>query len=82
MLRRDKFLCQNCLRYGKRTEATTVHHLVPLKDNYSLRLTSSNLLSLCNDCHNRCHNRNDDELSELGIELRDRKNKKYLKTTF
>jgi len=27
ILRRDKFLCVECVRYGKHTQATTVHHV-------------------------------------------------------
>ena len=29
ILRRDDYLCQQCLRYGKHRAATTVHHCFP-----------------------------------------------------
>ena len=27
VLKRDKYLCQECLRYGRKTEATIAHHI-------------------------------------------------------
>ena len=55
ILRRDKYLCQNCKRYGRRTEAVTVHHIEHLEDRPDLALEDSNLVSLCNACHNKMH---------------------------
>lgn len=49
ILRRDKGLCQECLRNGRPTEATKVDHITALQiggdDN------DENLQSLCKDCH-------------------------------
>ena len=49
ILRRDKGLCQECLRNGRPTEATKVDHITPLHlggdDN------DENLQSLCGPCH-------------------------------
>lgn len=49
ILRRDKGLCQECLRNGKPTEATKVDHITPLHlggdDN------DENLQGLCKPCH-------------------------------
>lgn len=66
ILRRDQYQCQECKRYGKATQATTVHHIHPLTARPDLRLTSWNLLSLCNTCHDRMHDRNTDELTDRG----------------
>lgn len=55
ILRRDKYLCQNCLRYGKRTQATTVHHIMHYDEHPELALEPSNLVSLCAACHNKRH---------------------------
>lgn len=56
---RDLHMCQVCIRglydYGARrynTRDISVHHIVPLKDNYDLRNVNTNLISLC-DCHHK-----------------------------
>ncbi len=54
-LRRDNFECQNCKAKGLVTPATCVHHKVHLKDNPLLALVLSNLISLCDPCHNLEH---------------------------
>lgn len=68
ILKRDEYLCQECKRYGKTTPATTVHHIYPLEQRPELGLVSDNLISLCNQCHDKMHNRTSDELSALGLE--------------
>ena len=55
ILRRDKYLCQHCKRYGRRREAVTVHHIKHFEEYPELALTDSNLISLCQACHNKCH---------------------------
>ncbi len=50
-LQRDHYLCQECLRYKRITQATEVHHLLPLEDYPELGLELSNLQSLCWNCH-------------------------------
>lgn len=52
-LRRDHGLCQHCLRDGEVKVADMVHHAISIKADWSLRLVLSNLLSLCNRCHQR-----------------------------
>lgn len=54
-MRRDKYLCRECLRYGKQTPATTVHHIKHYEDFPELAYTDSNLISLCAACHNKAH---------------------------
>lgn len=57
VLIRDNYCCCNCLKDGRITKAETVHHKVELKDAWELRLDTTNLVSLCNKCHNKIHNR-------------------------
>ena len=52
-LRRDGYLCQHCLRQGRATPATEVHHVKELEDYPELALDVNNLLSLCWDCHEK-----------------------------
>ena len=55
ILRRDGYQCQDCKKYGKSTEAVTVHHIQHLEDHPELALQNDNLISLCTACHNRRH---------------------------
>jgi len=55
ILKRDKYFCQDCLKYGKRVDANTVHHIKSIEAYPELRLVNSNLKSLCSGCHNKYH---------------------------
>lgn len=66
ILKRDDYLCVNCKRYGKSVQATTVHHIQPIGINVELRLSSNNLISLCSKCHDKMHDRSNNELTPLG----------------
>ena len=61
ILKRDGYLCVECRRYGRHDanglpiRATLVHHIVEVEDAPELALTDSNLVSLCDACHNRAH---------------------------
>lgn len=55
VLRRDQYACVICRRYGRLTEAKTVHHIKHLEDNWELRLDPNNLISVCSKCHNKLH---------------------------
>ena len=65
---RDKGLCQVCIRkiYNTLKQYNyidiQVHHIVPIKENYELRLEEDNLISLCKYHH---------ELAEKGEIPRD-----------
>ena len=60
-LERDHYICQDCLSAKQRGErlrpraATTVHHIIPIKEHPELMLELSNLVSLCDPCHNKRH---------------------------
>jgi 5-methylcytosine-specific restriction endonuclease McrA len=68
VLARDRYLCRECARYGRRTEATTVHHVIPRRAHPELTYTRWNLVSLCAACHDRCH-KQDGRLSAEGWSL-------------
>lgn len=46
-------VCELC----KSELATTVHHRVPLKADWSKRLDRANMVGVCADCHDREHER-------------------------
>lgn len=52
---RQHYLCQDCLREGKTTVANTVHHIIPLRDDWSKRLDQNNLEVICLEHHNQEH---------------------------
>ena len=55
VLRRDRYLCVDCKRFGRLTQATLVHHIKHYDTNPELALEPSNLVSLCSACHNKRH---------------------------
>ena len=60
-LRSTNGLCEECMKDGVVTQATCVHHVVPIetaktKDEMKrLAFDWNNLMSLCQSCHNRIH---------------------------
>jgi len=52
---RDHGLCQRCLIDDKVTVADVVHHIVYIKDDQSKMLVLSNIVCLCNSCHQKAH---------------------------
>lgn len=58
--KRDLYLCQICIRelYDTvdkyNTEKLSVHHNVPINEDYDKRLDNDNLLTVCNHHHEMC----------------------------
>lgn len=50
-LRKDKGLCQQCLRERRIKTADMVHHKKPIREYWELRLVVAHMESLCNRCH-------------------------------
>ena len=50
-LKRDNYLCLSCLSEERITVAVDVDHVIPIDRAPLLRLTLSNLQSLCRACH-------------------------------
>ncbi|TWH49604.1 HNH endonuclease [Sporomusa sp. KB1] len=55
ILKRDNNECQKCKSRGRFSIAECVHHIKHLKNRQDLALEDSNLISLCNSCHNEEH---------------------------
>lgn len=71
-LRRDGYRCRECARFGRTTGAATVHHIHPVEAAPQLALEMWNLLSLCDQCHNRMHDRKTGALTARGLWWRER----------
>lgn len=69
ILRRDGYQDQVEKRYGKIREATIVHHIFPLDEYPEYRFADWNLISVSMATHNKLHDRETDDLTELGVEL-------------
>lgn len=50
-LKRDRWLCQMCLKVGRVSPATDVDHIIPITEAPHLRLDLDNLQSLDRQCH-------------------------------
>jgi len=55
ILQRDNYECQLCKAKGRFSRATCVHHIKHLNIYPELGLEESNLISLCDACHNDEH---------------------------
>lgn len=53
---RDHAICKDCLDKNTITPYNTVHHIVPIKEDWSRRLDINNLICLCESCHQKRHN--------------------------
>lgn len=48
--------CVPCSQdFGKLTEASSVHHIVYVRDDDKRRLDPTNCMSICRSCHSRLH---------------------------
>ena len=58
-IKRDAYLCQDCLKAGKITPAEEVHHIIELTpenaQDPAVSLNLDNLVSLCRKCHRARH---------------------------
>lgn len=58
---RNDGLCALCYHNGVASKGTIVHHIVPIKDDWSKRLDTANCILLCADCHSKVHSAYDRE---------------------
>lgn len=72
ILRRDRYQCRECRRYGLAVNATVVHHAYPADEFPDLAWADWNLLSLCPGCHNAMHDRETGALTARGLAWRRR----------
>lgn len=52
--KRDNNYCVPCARAGKYVKGKDVHHIISLRNGGTT--TMANLMTVCDDCHNRRHN--------------------------
>ena len=71
-LRRDRGLCQESLRFGRRVQADTVHHIWPAEDFPEFAYCLWNLVSLSAAAHDAMHERGSRRLTERGERWRRR----------
>lgn len=65
-LARDNYLCQDCLKMGYVVPAQTVHHIIPIKIMWQLRLIIDNMICLCESCHQQRHRKlNEKEIKKM-----------------
>lgn len=57
VLKRDNYLCTECIKSGKLTTCNTVHHIIEIREDMSKSLDQDNLTTLCYECHNKIHKR-------------------------
>lgn len=69
VLARDKYLDVIEKRYGHYRTADLVHHVFPVTLYPEYQYCEWNLVSVSKRTHNRLHDRNSDELSDMGKEL-------------
>lgn len=55
VLRKAKYLCAECSRYGKITPATTAHHIKPREVYPENKYDLDNGQALCAACHMKAH---------------------------
>ena len=55
ILQRDNGECQRCKASGRYSRAVVVHHILHLDRRPDLAYVDSNLVSLCEPCHNLEH---------------------------
>ena len=68
-LKRYDYKCHECLRYGRTSSGTVAHHIYPASLYPELEYDVNNLVALCEKCHDKMHDRHNDELTEAGKKL-------------
>ena len=72
ILRRDGYRCRESLRYGRKVEASYVHHVWPAEDYPEYAWCPWNLISLSKGSHEAMHDRITHKLTPLGESWRRR----------
>lgn len=69
ILKRDGYICQYYKRYGKRVEATVVHHIFPASEYPQWAYKEWNLIALSSKAHNIMHDRGSHKITTEGLRL-------------
>lgn len=72
ILKRDHYLCQINLRYGRFRNADTVHHILPAEYFPQYEWKDWNLISVSTEAHNTLHDRETHKLTAEGMKLAER----------
>ena len=72
VLRKAEYRCQYARRYGRREEASHVHHIWPAEDYPQFAWCRWNLIALSQASHNMMHDRTTGRLTAAGEALRRR----------
>ena len=72
ILKRDRYRCRECRRFGEAVDASVVHHVWPVENWPEYAWYSWNLISLCASCHNAMHDRETRALTDKGMAWRRR----------
>ena len=72
VLREAEYRCQWAKRYGRREQATHVHHIWPAEEYPEFAWQRWNLIALSQASHNAMHDRTTGRLTEIGEQLRRR----------
>ncbi len=70
ILKRDGYMCQDCKRYGKRVDATMVHHIYPAEEYPEYQWCDWNLIAMCGKSHEKMHDKTNDRLTVEGERLK------------
>lgn len=68
-LKRDNYLCVECLKEKKIRKADVVHHIVEVKDDFTKALELNNLTSICHTHHNRIHGQSKKEQTKIPTKI-------------
>lgn len=79
ILARDRYRCQESLRYGISTPAEMVHHIFPVSEYPELEFVAWNVISLSNKKHNKMHDRITNKITKLGKLWQRRRKKEFEK---
>lgn len=72
VLRRDGYMCQVSIRYGRHVPANTVHHIFPAAEFPEYQWEPWNLISLSDEMHRSMHDKFTNELTAEGRRLLER----------
>ena len=71
-MQRDHRLCVDCLDRGMITPAEAVHHVIELTpdniNDQSISLNMDNLVSLCRECHEARHKKEEVRRYQIGAD--------------
>lgn len=79
ILSRDGYLSQESKRYGRKVEATIVHHIYPVEEYPELAFKPWNLISLSKADHNLMHDRTTRAITAKGKEWQEIRRREFKK---